>query len=137
MDNMRLASILRDLLESRGIQQKWLAGEAGTTEATISRYVYGVHQPSLYIMIKIAEALNVPMDYLCGLTGSATAKETLTEGAELLLNCFARADSRDRRAVWVILERYLTESEQARGATPIAGEGEPLPGFGHTGTRGA
>ena len=41
MDGYNFSNILRELLASRGVSQKWLADEAKTTEATISRYIAG------------------------------------------------------------------------------------------------
>jgi len=136
MDNERFALNLRDLIESRGLSQKWLADKAETTEATISRYLNGLNQPSIYIVTRIAAALDVSMDYLCGITDSTAIKETLGEDAALLIHCFNRSDARDRQAVWIILERYMTEPERIKKSPAITGEGGSQLGFGRTGTRG-
>ena len=112
MYNSSFSAILRELLESRGRNQKWLAEEAQTTEATISRYLAGKNQPEITIVMKIANALNVSVDFLCGLTDSPTPKENLGAEINLLIKCYGRADSRDQKTLWTVLERYMTAEEK-------------------------
>ena len=112
MDNMLFSSIVRELITSRGISQKWLADEAETTEATISRYVSGKTQPEINIVVKIAKALKVSVDYLCGLTDSPIPKESLGAELQLLMRCYERADKHDKKTLWTILERYMTPAEK-------------------------
>jgi transcriptional regulator with XRE-family HTH domain len=112
MDNAFFANTLRELLTSRGISQKWLADEAKTTEATISRYISGKNQPEINIVINIAQALNVSMDYLCGLSDSPTPKESLGAEMQLLMRCYSRADTHDKKTIWTILERYMKADEK-------------------------
>ena len=106
--------ILRQTLEDRGITQKFLADKAGTTEATISRYILGRNHPDAGIIIKIAQALDVSMDYLCGLTDNMTPKESLGPELQLLIRCYTRADERDKGTIWHMLERYMTSEEKDR-----------------------
>ena len=112
MTNTDFAVILRDLIESRGISQKWLADEAGTTEPTISRYLAAKNQPEITIVVRIAKALKVSVDYLCGLTDTPTPMESLGQEIHLLMKCYERADSHDKKTLWTILERYMTPQEK-------------------------
>jgi transcriptional regulator with XRE-family HTH domain len=112
MDNAKFSYLLRELLNNRGISQKWLADEANTTEATISRYISGKNQPEIVNVVNIAKALSVSMDYLCGLTDSAIPKESLGQEIHLLLRCYERADAHDKKTLWTILERYMTPAEK-------------------------
>ena len=112
MDNKVFSGILRELLQSRGINQKWLAAEAETTEATISRYISGQTQPEITIVIKIAKVLNVSVDYLCGLTDMPMPKENLGAEFHLLMRCYSRADDWDKKVLWTMLERYMTSAEK-------------------------
>jgi len=112
MNNTAFASILRHQLESRGISQKWLADEAGTTEATISRYLAAKNQPEITIVVRIAKTLKVSVDYLCGLTDSPTPREQLGVETLLLLRCYDRADHHDKKTLWTILERYMKSEEK-------------------------
>jgi transcriptional regulator with XRE-family HTH domain len=114
MDNVTpiFSTLLRELIKARGISQKWLADEANTTEATISRYIAGKNQPEINIVVGVAKALNVSVDYLCGLTDSPLPKESLGAEFQILMRCYARADAHDKKTLWTILERYMTESEK-------------------------
>ena len=114
MDNALFSATLREILNSRGISQKWLADEAKTTEATISRYVAGRNQPEINIVVNVAKALGVSMDYLCGLTDTMVPKESLGQEIHLLLRCYDRADTHDKRTMWTLLERYMTPEEKER-----------------------
>lgn len=112
MERSVFSNILRELLDTKGMSQKQLAVDCETTEATISRYISGVHKPELAVVVKIAQVLNVSIDYLCGLTDLSGPKELL--GAELttLIRCFERASQRDKRLVWGILEDYMISREK-------------------------
>ena len=110
---------LSELLDYRGAQ-KWLAVEADTTEATISRYMRGETQPELNIVVRIAKALGVSVDYLSGLTDSRVPRESLGEEIILLLKCYEAADERDKKVLWTILDRYIPTGEKrsATGSNP-------------------
>ena len=112
MDNIMFSKILRDLVSSRGISQKWLADEAETTEATISRYLGGKNQPEISIVVRVAKVLGVSVDFLCGLTDMPTPKESLGAELHLLMRCYDRADAQDKKTLWTILERYMTTDEK-------------------------
>lgn len=106
-------SILKQLLEERGISQKWLADAAKTKEATISRYVTGVNKSSrLDILVNIAKALNVSTDYLLGLTDVPQHKTDMTAEERVLLSAFRRASDRDKGIIWSVLDAYMTPAER-------------------------
>ena len=75
MESSIFSQILRDLISSRGVNQSWLADKADTTEATISRYVKDKTVPEIPIVIRIARAFNVSVDYLFGLTNAAVPRD--------------------------------------------------------------
>ena len=50
---------LKIVLVEQGKTGKWLAGQLGKNEATISRWCSNTSQPSLEMLIKIAELLDV------------------------------------------------------------------------------
>lgn len=106
-------SILKQLLDERGISQKWLADAAETKEATISRYVTGVNKSSrLDILVNIAKALNVSTDYLLGLTDVPQYKSDMTAEERILLSAFRRASERDEGIIWSVLDAYMTPAER-------------------------
>ena len=50
---------LKIVLVEQGKTGKWLAGQLGKNEATISRWCSNASQPSLEMLMKIAAILNV------------------------------------------------------------------------------
>lgn len=105
--------ILKQLLDDRGISQKWLADAADTKEATISRYVTGVNKSSrLDILVNIARSLDVSTDYLLGLTDIPQFKSETTSEERILLSAFRKASERDINVIWSLLEPYLSPNER-------------------------
>ncbi len=68
---------LKRILEQRNLSQKELAEMSGTTGATISRYVNEDRIPNADFLLRIAEALNVSVDYLLGNTSGKTHTQSL------------------------------------------------------------
>ena len=116
MEKRSFTTILLELLESKGVNQRQLAIDCNTTEATISRYLNGVHKPQVHVVISIANALNVSTDYLLGLTDISTPKESLGPELTLLLRSYNQASARDRKLVWGILEDYLKAEDKMSSA---------------------
>ena len=50
---------LKIVLVEQGKTGKWLAGQLGKNEATVSRWCSNTRQPSLEMLMKIAAILNV------------------------------------------------------------------------------
>lgn len=50
---------LKIVLVEQGKTGKWLAGQLGKNEATVSRWCSNTNQPSLEMLMKIASILNV------------------------------------------------------------------------------
>lgn len=112
MQDFPFSSLLKSIMDERGISQKWLAEAANTTEATISRYINGVHQPNVLLVISIAKALNVSVDYLLGTTDIPSRNSDKTPELRLLIRCYTKASDRDKNLLWNILEDYMTEDEK-------------------------
>ena len=98
---------LNRIMTERGISQKWLADAANTTEATISRYANGVHKPNVDIIVQIAQALCLSIDYLMGLSVIPSGQSDETAEEQILVKCYRRATDRDQNLVWGVLEEYL------------------------------
>lgn len=110
---MDFAANLKKAIEERGVNQKWLADTAMTTEATISRYINGVNKsPDADILISIAKALNVSVDYLLGVSDVPNYRDDISPEERLLLKAFGRASDRDTSIIWQILEGYLSSAER-------------------------
>lgn len=103
---------LKDIIEAKGISQSWLAEKAETTEATISRYVAGVHKPNLDIVARIAKALNVSIDYIMDLSLSPAPYQEPDKDIVILANAYRRASDRDKGLIWAVLDTYLTPEEK-------------------------
>ena len=48
---------LQRVLQTKNIQQQYLARKLGTTDAMISRYIYGISIPSVYKVCQIAKII--------------------------------------------------------------------------------
>lgn len=107
--------ILKTILDDRGISQKWLADAANTKEATISRYINGKNNPAvLDILPNIAKSLNVSTDYLLGLSNVSSTKDTMSQDERMLVACYRKANDKDQKIVWSVLEDYLQIHQQPR-----------------------
>ena len=62
-----------ELIKKNGLSQRKLAMMVGVTEPTISRYINGSREPTVTIIISIAQALNTSPDYLLGSIADADA----------------------------------------------------------------
>lgn len=112
MKNSQFSTLLKSFMEEHGISQKWLAEASNTTEATISRYINGIHQPNISLVMSIAKALNVSVDYLLGNTAIPSINSDKTPELKLLIRCYNKASDRDKKLLWSILEDYMTEDEK-------------------------
>jgi transcriptional regulator with XRE-family HTH domain len=65
---------LKELRQSRNLSQSELAGELQISNRTISMYEQGNSEPSISILVKIAEYFNVTTDYLVGMANNSSAK---------------------------------------------------------------
>ena len=50
---------IKQILENRGLKQKWLADKIGVTEVTISNWVNNRTYPSIETLISISTVLNI------------------------------------------------------------------------------
>ena len=66
---------LAEILEERDLKQKQLAEQIGVTEVTISRYINANREPRPGILVSIAKALNVSVDYLLGISNAQNPGE--------------------------------------------------------------
>ena len=54
-------TILKELLKSKGLKQKWLADKIGVSEVTVSNWCAGKSIPKKENVIRISELLDVPV----------------------------------------------------------------------------
>ena len=65
--------------KEKGLTQRELANRVGVTEVSMSRYVNGARVPKGPIVVNIAKALGVSVDYLVG-TSSVKKRQTNADG---------------------------------------------------------
>ena len=52
---------IKEVLEEKGIKQKWLAEQLGKSYNMVNSYVQNRQQPSLEILYQFAEIIDVPV----------------------------------------------------------------------------
>lgn len=63
---MSFSERLKELIKERNLSQSRFADETGITRARLNNYIKGRSEPGYDILIKIAQSLNVSIDYLLG-----------------------------------------------------------------------
>lgn len=53
--------LLKELLNSKGLKQKWLANKMGVSEVTVSSWCAGKSMPRKEHLQKLSELLDVPL----------------------------------------------------------------------------
>lgn len=53
--------LLKELLKSKGLKQKWLANKLGVSEVTVSNWCAGKTVPNKEHLKKLSEILEVPL----------------------------------------------------------------------------
>ena len=61
-ENNKIAELRRE----KGLSQRQLAKEIGTSQANLSRWEQGLNEPSIIECWKIADYFDVNIDFLCG-----------------------------------------------------------------------
>ncbi len=59
---------IRELREKIGISQKELAQKLGITPTSLYRYEYGINEPNIALLIKMADIFGVSVDEIVGAT---------------------------------------------------------------------
>ena len=90
---MTFAESLRRFRKERNLTQKNVADAVGTDVSVYQRYERGTAYPSVMVVMKIADAFNVPLDYLVG------RDENRDESEVYLLNDFRELNSEGRRSL--------------------------------------
>lgn len=123
------ASRLRKIRQQTGKTQKEFADMVMSTAATISAYENSTKNPSLDIVMNIAEKCHVSIDWLCGLSEKQTYSETFSTYKDIIeilfeideqVGIFLESVDDDVNNVVLyfgdyILESFLSEWCQATG----------------------
>lgn len=104
---------LSEAIQLRGVSQKWLATEADTTEATISRYVSGNSSPMLLQLLgNIAQSLNVSSDFLIGISNLHQSKDTVSDELKVIIDVWSKISEDDKRVLFALLDKYLSPKDK-------------------------
>lgn len=101
---MRASAITAQLLEDRSLTRSDLAARIGVNEATISRFLRGLHTPTIALVEKIADEFGVSVDYLLGRTENPITRGANEEEFYRLYFAYNNASKRDRRIIRTILD---------------------------------
>lgn len=102
-----LSNRLHNLLEEYNMSQAELSKRSAVTEATISNFLNCKQLPKLEVVSKIADVLNVSVDYLLGKTN---IRKTINEPIEIAANMGDKADlsemsEKDKQFILDMIER--------------------------------
>lgn len=109
MDYSIFQSRLKQLMESRGLNNKALADAVNITTATLSRYLSGNRTPDLPYVVKLSEFFGVSIDWMLGINGDRY--EVLPQEIQDVAYLYSLADSDDRRVVQAVLNKYKKVKE--------------------------
>ncbi len=97
---------LKKIAKARNKSLTSLAVELGVSQEAISQYISGKISPKLSIIIKMAEILNVSVDYLLDLTDDViTSNFKLDENELALIENYRKLDNKNK----VKVEAYLQD----------------------------
>ena len=103
---------MRDIMRQRGYTQQWLSAQTDIPDATISRYLSGVHNPKIEYVARMAEALGVSVDYLLGLSSSSVPNQPPSPEIRAIIAGYERADAHTKKMIWMQLDLVLTDEEK-------------------------
>lgn len=99
-------TMLRELMQSRGVTQEALAKVTGRTRQTVSQYVNGISEPSYDVLVDIADFFDVSTDYLL------CSKKSLSE--EVLQFFSGEPRARQNLSVLLRLRKIEAVTEKLR-----------------------
>ncbi|MEA4928413.1 MAG: helix-turn-helix transcriptional regulator [Candidatus Limiplasma sp.] len=76
---MSIGDRLKDARKANGLTQEQLSELAGVARENIGRYETGKSQPTVDVLIRLADALNVSTDYLFERSGDLHIKKSMRE----------------------------------------------------------
>lgn len=68
LDMNKFKDRLNEVLKENGISQVTLARKIAMSQGVVNNYCTGKREPTLDVLIRICEALEISSDYLLGLT---------------------------------------------------------------------
>ena len=107
---MEAGKIIAQLRDQKGWSQSELANRAGVSHVMIGKYERGDATPSLEVAKKIADTLEVSLDYLVGQAASANLdKQNLKRLEELEL-----LEDDKRKVIYDLIDTYIRDAKARR-----------------------
>jgi transcriptional regulator with XRE-family HTH domain len=105
--NTNFSFRLKTVREEKGLKREDIAQKIGTSAAIIGRYERGERTPSVDIAKKIAEALEVSLDYLVGDTTILLKDKKMVYRLEVL----EKVDSSHKDRILYMLDLMLKDAQ--------------------------
>jgi transcriptional regulator with XRE-family HTH domain len=105
--SMDFDSKIIQLRKDNDISRDDLAKAVGTSPAIIGRYERNEITPSVEVAAKIADALDVSLDYLVGASSFVVKDKKMLHRLELL----EKIDTDDRDTILKVVDNYLTSAQ--------------------------
>jgi transcriptional regulator with XRE-family HTH domain len=107
----KFSAILRKLREERGLSQTDLATKTRLQPSAISHFETDRRSPSYDNLGRLADALNVTVDYLTGRSAMPTPSGPI---AERVLSSFIRLSTADQEALAAMAEALAAKPREAK-----------------------
>jgi ribosome-binding protein aMBF1 (putative translation factor) len=91
--------------KQQGLSREGLGQQIGTSGAIIGRYERGDMKPSIEIAAKIAQALEVSLDYLVGITSEQLKDQTMLRR----LDDLRQLDEDKQRTLFDLMDTYIRD----------------------------
>lgn len=104
---MDLGNRIKDIRTEKGIKREELAKAIGTSPAIIGRYERSERTPSIEIAKKIAQALDVSLDFLTGDTSVLVKDKKMMYRIEIL----QKIKQQDKDRILYVLDLMLKDAQ--------------------------
>ena len=104
---MNTGKFITALRDKKGWSQAELADNSGVSRVMIGKYERGEAAPSIEAAKKIADALDVSLDYLVGASSFVVKDKKMLHRLELL----EKIDDDDRETILKVVDNYLTTAQ--------------------------
>lgn len=101
---------IKDIRARKGLTQAEVASALGVSPVVYSRYETGSRQPSIDMLVQMADIFGVTVDYLLG--RRIAEDSSLSDFEQRLLNAARNADERARQDALSVLMAHSINSEQ-------------------------
>lgn len=105
---------IRDLREEKGLTQKELAEIVGSNNKSIWAYENGIAEPSIDLLIRLAHALDVTVDYLIGNAdelGNVGTTEQFSSEERDLIKCYRAIGNAERLALLTTAQSFFSQAK--------------------------